>query len=55
MGRVENGEYALAIAYSAVLMIVMILCVVVIQFIVGTRKLGRRQELQGRTATDPAE
>jgi iron(III) transport system permease protein len=55
MGRVEAGEYALAIAYSAVLMIVMILCVVVIQFLVGTRKLGRRQELQGRTAAEPAE
>ncbi len=55
MGRVEAGEYALAIAYSAVLMIVMILCVAVIQFIVGTRKLGRRQELQGRAATEPAE
>ena len=55
MGRVEAGEYALAIAYSAVLMIVMILCVVVIQLAVGTRKLGRRQELQGRTAADPAE
>ncbi len=56
MGRVEAGEYALAIAYSAVLMIVMILCVVVIQFIVGTRRLGRRQELQGRgPAVEPAE
>ena len=55
MGRVEAGEYALAIAYSAVLMIVMILCVVVIQLIVGTRKLGRRQELQGRTDAEPAE
>lgn len=56
MGRVEAGEYALAIAYSAVLMIVMILCVVVIQVLVGTRKLGRRQELQGRpAAAEPAE
>ena len=55
MGRVEAGEYALAIAYSAVLMIVMILCVVIIQLLVGTRKLGRRQELQGGTASAPAE
>ena len=54
MGRVENGEYALAIAYSAVLMVVMILCVVVIQFLVGRRQLGRRQELQG-TVAQPAE
>ena len=47
MGRVENGEYALAIAYSAVLMLVMIVCVVLIQFVVGQRRLGRRKELQG--------
>ncbi|HMO06549.1 MAG TPA: iron ABC transporter permease [Paracoccaceae bacterium] len=55
MGRVEAGEYALAIAYSAVLMIVMILCVVLIQLAVGTRQLGRRKELQGRAAPGPAE
>jgi iron(III) transport system permease protein len=54
MGRVENGEYALAIAYSAVLMIVMIACVALIQLLVGKRKLGRRTELQG-TAPTPAE
>lgn len=54
MGRVENGEYALAIAYSAVLMIVMILCVVLIQVLVGRRNLGRRKELQG-AAVAPAE
>ncbi|UWQ95308.1 iron ABC transporter permease [Rhodobacteraceae bacterium M385] len=56
MGRVEAGEYALAIAYSAVLMIVMIVCVVVIQALVGTRKLGRRKELQGKgQVPEPAE
>lgn len=54
MGRVENGEYALAIAYSAVLMIVMIFCVVLIQVLVGRRNLGRRKELQG-AAVSPAE
>jgi iron(III) transport system permease protein len=53
MGRVEAGEYALAITYSTVLMIVMILCIVVIQFLVGQRKLGRRREFQGQTT--PAE
>ena len=46
MGRVENGEYALAIAYSAALMIVMIICVVLIQLGVGHRRLGRRIALQ---------
>jgi iron(III) transport system permease protein len=54
MGRVENGEYALAIAYSAVLMLVMIVCVVAIQWLVGRRELGRRKELQG-AAMAPAE
>lgn len=55
MGRVENGEYALAIAYSAVLMIVMIISVALIQLVVGQRKLGRRRELQDTTAATPAE
>ena len=55
MGRVENGEYALAIAYSAVLMIVMVGCVALIQLVVGRRQLGRRTELQGAAAAQPAE
>lgn len=55
MGRVENGEYALAIAYSAVLMIVMVVCVALIQVIVGRRQLGRRSDLQGQPKTQPAE
>lgn len=53
MGRVEAGEYALAITYSTVLMIVMIICIVLIQLLVGARKLGRRREFQGQTP--PAE
>ena len=54
MGRVENGEFALAIAYSAVLMLVMIACVALIGRVVGRRQLGRRAELQG-AAMQPAE
>jgi len=50
MGRVENGEYPLAIAYSAVLMIIMIVCVALIRLVVGRRNLGRRSELQGAVA-----
>lgn len=50
MGRVENGEYPLAIAYSAVLMIIMIVCVLLISLVIGRRKLGRRTELQGVAA-----
>ena len=45
MGRVENGEYALAIAYSTVLMLVMIACVALMSLAVGHRKLGRRPAL----------
>lgn len=55
MGRVENGEYPLAIAYSAVLMIIMIVCIVVIQLFVGKRQLGRRKELQNTPTYVPAE
>jgi iron(III) transport system permease protein len=47
MGRVENGEFPLAITYSAVLMLIMIACVLLIRLMVGRRRLGRRAELQG--------
>ena len=40
--RVEAGEYALAIAYSTALIVVMLLSIVLIQFAVGERRLGRR-------------
>ncbi|BDA84330.1 iron ABC transporter permease [Aureimonas sp. SA4125] len=53
MGRVENGEYALAIAYSAMLMILMIACVAAIQGLVGKRKLGRRSQRQASGDTAP--
>lgn len=46
MGRVENGEYALAIAYSTVLMVIMIACIALIQLFIGKRQLGRRTDLQ---------
>ncbi|MBZ6078638.1 ABC transporter permease [Microvirga puerhi] len=42
VGRVEAGEFGLAIAYSTVLIIVMLLAIVAIQFAVGERRLGRR-------------
>jgi iron(III) transport system permease protein len=42
MGRVENGEYALAIAYSTVLMLVMVACVALMNLVVGRARLGRR-------------
>lgn len=55
MGRVENGEYPLAIAYSAVLMIIMVASILVINVLVGRRELGRRAQLQGATTVVPAE
>ncbi|MBC8791803.1 MAG: iron ABC transporter permease [Tagaea sp. CACIAM 22H2] len=42
VGRVEAGEFALAIAYSTVLIGVMALAIVIIQLGVGRRQLGRR-------------
>ncbi|WP_245298934.1 ABC transporter permease [Pseudotabrizicola sediminis] len=42
MGRVGNGEYALAMAYSTVLMLVMVACVALMNLVVGRARLGRR-------------
>lgn len=49
VGRVEAGEFGLAIAYSCVLIVIMLAVIGVIQFGVGERKLGRRETvaLQG--------
>ena len=42
VGRVEAGEFGLAIAYSSVLIAIMLVAIVLIQLLVGERKLGRR-------------
>jgi iron(III) transport system permease protein len=42
VGRVEAGEFGLAIAYSTVLILVMLLAILGIQVVVGERRLGRR-------------
>jgi len=49
VGRVEAGEFGLAIAYSCVLIAIMLAVIGLIQFGVGERKLGRRETvaLQG--------
>jgi iron(III) transport system permease protein len=39
---VENGDYGLAIAYSSVLILVMLLAISLVQLVVGERRLGRR-------------
>ncbi|AWC22141.1 Sulfate transport system permease protein CysW [Aminobacter sp. MSH1] len=42
VGRVENNEYGIAIAYSAVLIGVMLVVVGLMQLVVGRRNIGRR-------------
>ena len=44
IGRVENGDYGIAIAYSSVLIAVMLIAIIVVQALVGGRRLGRRGE-----------
>ncbi len=42
IGRVINGDYGVAIAYCAVLILIMIVAIMFVQWLVGSRKLGRR-------------
>jgi iron(III) transport system permease protein len=42
VGRVEAGEFGLAIAYSSTLILIMLAAVSLIQLLVGARRLGRR-------------
>lgn len=42
LGRVENGDYGLAVAYCCVLILVMLLAILLFQWLVGERRLGRR-------------
>jgi len=48
VGRVEAGEFGLAIAYSSVLIAVMLAVIRLIDALVGERNLGRRTS--GETA-----
>ena len=43
VGRVEAGEYGIAIAYSCALIALMLVMIIVIQLMVGERALGRRK------------
>jgi len=54
VGRVEAGEFGLAIAYSSVLIVVMAAGIALIQFGVGERKLGRRPVALATSAAGPA-
>jgi iron(III) transport system permease protein len=42
INRVVNGDYGVAIAYSSVLIVLMLAAIWVIQRLVGERRLGRR-------------
>lgn len=46
VGRVENGEFGIAIAYSAVLIITMLIAILLLQFFIGSRKLRRHTRVQ---------
>lgn len=46
VGRVENGEFGLAIAYSAVLIVTMLVAILLLQAIIGTRRLRRSNRVE---------
>ncbi|WP_296640705.1 ABC transporter permease [Roseinatronobacter sp.] len=46
VGRVENGEFGIAIAYAAVLIVTMLLAILALQLLIGRRKLRRADRLQ---------
>jgi iron(III) transport system permease protein len=46
VGRVENGEFGIAIAYSAVLIITMLVAILLLQLLIGNRRLRRSDRVQ---------
>ncbi|SED58259.1 iron(III) transport system permease protein [Rhizobiales bacterium GAS191] len=52
IGRVDAGEYGLAIAYSSALIVFMLAVILLIERLVGERRLGRRAAM-GHFATAP--
>ncbi len=46
IGRVENNDYGLAIAYSTTLILVMLTAVGMLQIMVGRTKIGRRTQFE---------
>ena len=51
IGRVENNDYGLAIAYSTTLIFVMLAAVGLLQFLVGRVQIGRRTQLGAGRST----
>jgi iron(III) transport system permease protein len=54
VGRAEFGEYGLAIVYSAVLIVIITIALMLIQALVGERRIGR-QSLATRAVPTPGE
>jgi iron(III) transport system permease protein len=54
VGRAEAGEFGLAIAYSSVLIVIMLAAIALIQLLVGERRLGRRALGAGELAIEGA-
>ena len=46
VGRVENGEFGIAIAYSAVLIVTMLAAILLLQLVIGRRRLRREDRVQ---------
>jgi iron(III) transport system permease protein len=46
VGRVENGEFGLAIAYATVLIVTMLTAILALQLIIGRRKLRRSDRIE---------
>ncbi|WP_275897809.1 ABC transporter permease subunit [Pseudotabrizicola algicola] len=46
VGRVENGEFGIAIAYATVLIFTMLAAILALQLIIGRRKLRRTDRIE---------
>lgn len=54
VGLVENGQYGVAIAYSSVLIVVMVAVIATFQLLVGERRLRRPKTAPAQTSETPA-
>jgi iron(III) transport system permease protein len=50
IGRVDAGEYGVAIAYSTALIVLMLVVISLIEALVGERRLGRRDAMNNLAA-----
>lgn len=55
INRVVNGDYGVAIAYSSVLILIMLIVIFAIQKLVGQRRIGRRSAANAPLAANVAE